>query len=116
MPPSIPDAPTLLDAAIKYLEEELLPELDGYHRFKTRVTINVLVAIRRELILHSVQAAAEQARLSELLEHAGDLASLNNELTARIREGRIDLRDSKLIEHIQKALSEALSINNPKWL
>ena len=51
MPQSMPDAATLLGAAVKYLEDELMPTLDGYHRFKTRVTVNVLNTIRRELEL-----------------------------------------------------------------
>ena len=42
MPQSFPDAKTLLVAATKYMEDELMPTLDGYHRFKVRVTINVL--------------------------------------------------------------------------
>jgi hypothetical protein len=33
MPASKPSAPALLDAAIDYLERELLPTLSGYHRF-----------------------------------------------------------------------------------
>ena len=58
MPQSMPDASTLLGAAVKYLEDELLPTLEGYHRFKTRVTVNVLNTIRRELELRGDQAAA----------------------------------------------------------
>ena len=42
MPQSTPKAAILLEAAVKYLESELMPTLDGYHRFQTRVTVNVL--------------------------------------------------------------------------
>ena len=49
MPAIKPDAPALLDAAIDYLERELLPSLAGYHRFQCRVTVNVLAQVRREL-------------------------------------------------------------------
>ena len=61
MPKSMPDAPTLLKAAITYLEEELMPTLDSYHRFKTRVTANVLSTLKRELELRDSQANAERA-------------------------------------------------------
>ena len=63
----MPDAPTLLGAAVKYLEDELLPSLDGYHRFKTRVTANVLNTVRRELEMRGEQAEAERARLAAIL-------------------------------------------------
>ncbi len=116
MPSSMPDARTLLDAAIKYLEDELLPELSGYHRFKTRVTTNVLITLRRELELGESQAAAERARLTELLAHEGSVATLSLELAERIRTGTIDPRTPAVRDHIRKSLAEALAINNPKWL
>ena len=47
MPKSTPDATVLLQAAVKYLETELMPTLEGYHRFQTRVTVNVLNTVRR---------------------------------------------------------------------
>ena len=76
MPESIPDAPTLLGAAVKYLEDELLPSLDGYHRFKTRVTVNVLNTVRRELEMRGAQAEAERARLAAILGHDGEVEVL----------------------------------------
>jgi hypothetical protein len=116
MPQSLPDAPTLLDAAVKYLEEELLPSLDGYHRFKTRVTANVLNTIRRELELRGKQAAAERARLAAILGHDGDVDALSLELSERIRLGAIDLNDPALRAHLRQSVADALAINNPKWI
>ena len=60
MPQSTPKAAILLEAAVKYLETELMPTLDGYHRFQTRVTVNVLNTLRRELVLRGGQAEAER--------------------------------------------------------
>ncbi len=116
MPASKPDATVLLQAAMKYLEEELLPTLSGYHRFQTRVTINVLNTARRELELRGAQAAAETARLKELLGHDGPLAALNAELCARIRAGAIAADHVALRDHVRRSLADALAINNPKWL
>src|SRR5579863_4925821 len=101
MPDSIPDAPTLLGAAVRYLEDELLPALDGYHRFKTRVTVNVLNTIRRELELRGAQAAAERTRLATLLGHDGEVDALSLELSDRIRAGTIDLNDPALRAHLR---------------
>jgi hypothetical protein len=116
MPRSMPDAPTLLTAAVKYLEDELLPALDGYHRFKTRVTVNVLNTIRRELELRGGQAAAERTRLAAILGHDGEVDALSLELSERIRSGAIDLSDPALRAHLRQSVADALAINNPKWL
>jgi hypothetical protein len=112
----MPDSTILLKAAIKYLEEELIPTLDPYHRFKTRVTANALNIVRRELELREIQAAAEHVRLVELLGHDGDLEALSAELAERIRTGAIPLDKPGLRDHLRQSLSDALSINNPKWL
>ncbi len=115
MPQSIPDMPTLLGAAVKYLEEELLPTLSGYHRFQTRVTINVVNIIRRELELRASQSAAERDRLTAILGHEGDLQALSDELSELIQHGTIDLNDKKLRAHLRQSLADALAINNPRW-
>ena len=116
MPASKPDAQALLDAAIDYVERELLPSLTGYHRFQTRVTVNVLAQVRRELALAVPQAEAERARLVALLGHAGDRDTLNRELAARIRAGQIAIDDPALLDHLRRSVVEALRINNPKWI
>ena len=116
MPQSIPSASVLLTAAVKYLEEELLPSLSGYHRFKTRVTANVLNIVRRELELRDTQSAAERTRLCALVGHDGDTETLSGELSELIRQGAVDLNDADLRAHLRQSLADALAINNPKWL
>lgn len=116
MPQSIPKAAVLLEAAVKYLETELMPTLEGYHRFQTRVTVNVLNTVRRELELRGAQAAAERARLGAMLGHDGDVETLSRELAERIRTGAISIDDPALRAHVRQSLADALAINNPKWL
>jgi hypothetical protein len=116
MPASRPSAPALLDAAIDYLERELLPTLGGYHRFQCRVTVNVLAQVRRELVLAPAQADAERARLISLLGHPGERDELSRELAARLRAGEFALDDPALLDHLRRSLVEALRINNPKWI
>jgi uncharacterized protein DUF6285 len=116
MPASKPDASALLDAAIDYLEHELLPSLSGYHRFQLRVTVNVLAQVRRELALAPAQSAAERSRLVSLLGHPGERDELSRELAARIRAGDFALDDPALLDHLRLSLIEALRINNPRWL
>ncbi len=116
MPLSLPKTTVILQAAVKYLEEELMPTLTGYHRFKTRVTANALNTVRRELELRAAQAAAEHERLVALLGHDGDVEELSRELAKKIRAGAVALDDPKLRAHIRQSLADALAINNPKWL
>jgi hypothetical protein len=116
MPASKPEATALLDAAIDYLERELLPTLAGYHRFQCRVTVNVLAIVRRELALAPAQTTAEQERLAALLGHGGEREELSQELAVQIRAGAGRLDDPALLDHLRRSLVEALRINNPKWL
>ena len=116
MPQSIPKTTVLLEAAMKYLESELMPTLTGYHRFQTRVTVNVLNAVRRELELRGAQAEAEHARLVAILGHDGDVEALSRELADKIRGGAISIDDPALRAHVRQSLADALAINNPKWL
>ncbi|MGH8013651.1 MAG: DUF6285 domain-containing protein [Candidatus Binataceae bacterium] len=116
MPRSTPDAPTLLKAAVKYLEEELMPSLSDYHRFQTRVTINVLNTVRRELEMRPAQAAGERERLAAILGHPGEVEALNDELAEKLRTGIIVIDHPGLRVHIRQSLADALAINNPRWL
>ena len=116
MPQSTPTATTLLEAAVKYLETELMPTLDGYYRFQTRVTVNVLNTVRRELELRSAQAKAEHERLTAILGHEGEVEALSVELAEKIRAGAISIDDPALRAHVRQSLADALAINNPKWL
>lgn len=116
MPQSIPKATVLLEAAMKYLESELMPTLAGYHRFQTRVTVNVLNTVRRELELRGAQAEAEHSRLVAILGHDGDVETMSRELADKIRTGAISIDDRALRAHVRQSLADALAINNPKWL
>jgi hypothetical protein len=116
VPQSKPDATVLLEAAAKFLEEELMPTLSGYYRFQTRVAINAINIVRRELQLRDKHAAAERIRLERILGHSGDVETLSRELADRIRNREISIDDPDLRAHIRRSLADALAINNPKWL
>lgn len=116
MPKSMPEATLLLKAAVKYLENELLPTLDGYHRFKTRVTANALNVVYRELTMRAAQEVEERKRLVDLLGHDGSVEALSGELCEKIRSGALALDDPRMRDHVRQSLKDALEINNPKWL
>lgn len=115
MSATVPDTPALLQAAADYLEGELLPTLPDYHRFQTRVTVNLLRLVERELRLAPAQQQAEAARLRALTGRDGTLDELNAALAEDILVGNVTLTDLELRQHLQQTLRETLQIHNPAW-
>ena len=115
MSATVPDTPALLQAAADYLEGELLPTLPDYHRFQTRVTVNLLRLVERELRLAPAQQQAEAARLRALTGREGSLDELNAALADDILVGNVTLTDHELRQHLRQTLRETLQIHHPAW-
>lgn len=114
MPESRPSAADLIAGVIDYLERELLPTLEGRHRFHVRVAANALAVVKREIELGPGLSEAERTRLAILLRRDGTLDELNRELARRIHAGEIG-DESELLQHLKRSVDDALAINNPKW-
>jgi hypothetical protein len=112
----VPDADRLLQAAVDYLDAELLPTLEGYHRFQLRICVNTLRILARELAQAPALEQGEQERLQQLLGHGGSVAALNEELIVRIADKQLPLDTPGLTEHLRHTLRDALAINNPAWI
>lgn len=97
-----PDA-ALLAAGIAYLESQLLPQLEGEHRFKTRLLVNALKIVARN------QPTAAPGN-----PQGGDQAA--SHLALAIRNKAVALDDPALLAQIESQLRLDLAINNPKWL
>ncbi len=101
---SIPSQAALLEVALQYLEAELLPTLEGEHRFKTRLAINALRIVQREEASQQGNAMPTESALSA------------EQLALEIRRGGISTNDADLLATLKQSLEKALAINNPKWL
>ncbi len=101
---SIPSQTALLEAALQYLEAELLPTLEGEHRFKTRLAVNALRIVQRE---SAAQQGSSKSAESELKAE---------QLALHIRSGEVSIKDTAMQAHLKQSLEQALAINNPKWL
>jgi hypothetical protein len=127
----VADRPTkleLLEAVQRFLDSELMPELEGVRRFHTRVASNVLGIVRRELELQGEQLPERFARLAGLLERseappadpealAQAVEALEAEVCERIRAGEADAgpwRDT-LLRHLEADVRERLLIDNPRY-
>jgi hypothetical protein len=115
MPRSQPDAPMLLGVTVEYLDKELYPKLSGPERFRTRVAINVLRIVQRELEQGPSLDEQERDDLRTLLGETGaDADPLD--LTRQITSGERSIDDPALVAFLQRALERALRVNNPGWI
>ncbi len=103
---TIPDRPTaaeLVEAVREFLERDVLDATDGRVRFHTRVAINALGIVERELRSPDVQARTDAARAD-----ARDLA-------ARIRSGALDDRLDDVRAEVRASVREKLLVANPGY-
>jgi hypothetical protein len=126
-----PTALELLDAVRGFLEDHVVPALDGPRRFHARVAANVLTIVDRELRDGEEQQRAEWRRLGVLLgvpgdptppERASDLRdgvlAFTRELAARIRAGAADVEPFRgaVLAHLRATVEDKLRIANPRYL
>jgi hypothetical protein len=113
-----PTADELVDAVRAFLEDELLPSLEGRRRFHTRVAINVLGAVERELRDGPTANEAERARLVALLGDSGEddlpVDDLSRGLAHAIRAGEIAMDDPALLDHLRRTSDDDVAIANPR--
>ena len=111
-----PSAGDLVTAVREFLERDVMAATDGRVQFHTRVAVNVLNTVARELELGEELAAAERARAAALLGHDGTADELERELSAAIRAGALDTRNDEVRAHVRATVREKLLIANPGYL
>ncbi|MFC5824833.1 DUF6285 domain-containing protein [Nonomuraea insulae] len=108
-PHDVPTVAELVAAVRDFLQTDVLPAVEGRTRYHTRVAINVLAMVVRQIELGPGQAEEHAARLAAL-GVAGDA-----ELAAAIREGRV-ADDSALITALEQSVRAKLAVANPAYL
>lgn len=108
-PHDVPTTAQLVAAVRDFLQRDVLPAIEGRLKFHTRVAINVLGMVEREIELGPDQAAEHAERLAAL--GVGDDA----ELAAAVREGRFD-GDDALVAALAEAVRAKLEVANPAYL
>jgi hypothetical protein len=111
-----PRAAELVQAVREFLENDVMTATEGRVQFHTRVAVNALGMIERELTEGPAFAAAERARAAALLGHDGDVHELERELAAGIRAGALDDRIDAVREHVRATVREKLLVANPGYL
>jgi hypothetical protein len=123
-----PTARELLEAVRLFIENDVVPALDGPARFHARVAANVLAIVGREIAGEEPALVAEWTRLATLLGRPSDgqperlaalraaVAELTEELCARIRRGDADaspFREAVRVA-VTASVAEKLAVANPR--
>ncbi|GAA5232337.1 hypothetical protein FOZ76_16870 [Verticiella sediminum] len=115
---SIPSTDALLAAVITYLEQDLLPGLEGYHRFQTRVAANALKIVLREQRLGTAHAEQDAAAVADVLGRSG--AGVNGvsseDMADALRDGKLALDAPGLAQCLREMLRRQLAVDSPAWV
>ena len=105
-----PTAAELLEALHEWMERDLLPGVDGRLQFHTRVAINMIDIVRRELELGPDQ----EVRHQDVLSSFG--MSDDAELATAIREGAFDTKLVELLNQLRPVVEDKVRVANPRYL
>lgn len=120
-----PSSGELVEAVREFLEEEILPELeDSRAQFRTRVAMNALSILERELAQEESLLLVEHKRLIRLLgedyaapgsleELRERVLELNRDLAGRIRFGEVP---DGTLELLRQITADKLRVASPKYL
>jgi hypothetical protein len=107
----VPSAAALVEAVREFLERDVLPATEGRVQFHTRVAVNVLGMVERELALGADQAAAHAAGLADLgVSSEEDLAALIRGMDAD------DPRLADIARFVTETVRAKLEVANPGYL
>jgi hypothetical protein len=123
-----PTALELLELVEKFLDEEVVPATEGRTKFQTRVSINALRIIRRELEQEEANLRREWAGLNQLMgvdEEPVSVAALkegllnrNATLCQQIRDGKADDGEwaNAVFVHVRQTVRDKAAIADPRLL
>jgi len=105
-----PTAEELVTAVREFLEKDVMAATSGAVQFHTRVAINALAAVERELRDGPAMSEAHAARLASLgYASEADLADA-------IRSGALDDRYAEVAAAVRATVHDKLAVANPKYL
>lgn len=109
LPHDRPGAAELVEAVREFLEHDVLPATSGRVQFHSRVAVNVLRTVERELSVGDRQVVAHRERLAAL--GVADDA----ELAAAIRSGALDDRLDEVTTLLRETVADKLAVANPRY-
>jgi hypothetical protein len=105
-----PTAAEPVEAVREFLERDVMAATEGRVQFHTRVAVNALAMVERELASGAAMDLAHRARLTEL-GYEDDAA-----LCEAIRSGELDERWDEVKAAVGASVRDKLRVANPKYL
>lgn len=110
-----PRADELIEAVAGWVES-IRPQLNPRDAFLSRVAVNALNAVKRELSQGPAAEVAARSRLSALLGMEADLGTLNAELCERLRRGEMDVATPGLLAALKAGIEDQIAIDQPSYV
>jgi hypothetical protein len=111
-----PSASELVGAVRAFLESDVMAAVEGRVAFHTRVAVNALGMVERELELGPATEREERQRAAALLGHDDDPRALEAELARAVRAGERTFEDVEVMAHVRATVRDKLRIANPRYL
>lgn len=105
-----PNAAELLESIREWLERDVLTSVDGRLQFHTRVAINSLNIVLRELEM----GVEQENRHRQVLESLGYVS--DEALAQAIRVGEFDERLPELLRTLSPVVEDKVRVANPHYL
>lgn len=118
MPYDRPTKEELVSSVREFLEEKLLPELKGHTGFNTRVAINVLKTVERELKIGEQVSKETRERLANIINNKDENISnkeLNIQLCQMIDSRELTYKNQDLVNHLWHTTMGKLAVDNPRY-
>jgi hypothetical protein len=103
----------LLDAVRQFLRQEVLPELDGFKAYQTRVAANALGIVARENA-QGAGLAELDTRIASQLGLDAQPGQVASRIALALRDGSL-AADERLLSYLKQRVMLSLSIDNPKY-
>jgi hypothetical protein len=108
-PHGVPTAGQLVEAVREFLERDVMTNTEGRVQFHTRVAINALKMVERELATGEAHADEHAARLATLGVHS------EKELCDAIASGALDDRLDEVVAVVRATVADKLAVAHPDY-
>jgi hypothetical protein len=103
----------LLDAVRQFLRQEVLPELDGFKAYNTRVAANALGIVAREMAVCAGLAELD-AQIAAALDLDAQAGAITQQIALGLRDGTL-VADERVLSYLKQRTLLSIAIDNPKY-
>ena len=103
----------LLAAVRQFLRQEVLPELDGFKAYNTRVAANALGIVAREMAMGAGLAELD-AQIAATLGLDAQVGAVTQQIALALRDGTL-VADERVLSYLKQRTLLSVAIDNPKY-